>query len=221
MTDGRARNIEQLKRKLLRMSALVEEIARRSVIAFRQRDRGAAGDIIKADEEINGMDVAIEEDCIALLSSGDRSPDETRFIVAVLKINSDLERIADLATNVASRVLHIGYHDQVHFPPELLTLAGRTIQMVTNSLDSLVDLDVGLARSVCAMDDEVDGINREMYRVIKERIVAEPMLTDKLINFLSISRYLERIADYATNIAENVVFIGEGSIIRHRPLADS
>lgn len=216
MTDTEIRNIERLRRKLLKLSAIVEETTRRSVIAFRQRDRGAAAEIIQIDDEINGMEIAVEEDCIALLEDAARPVGEVRAIVAVLKINSDLERIADLATNIAHRVLDLGFHEQARFPAELLSIANRTIEMVTGSLDSLAQLDPGLARRVCAMDEEVDTLNRGMYGVVKERIASDPAQTEMLINFLSISRYLERIADYATNIAENVVFIGEGSIIRHQ-----
>lgn len=210
------RNTGQLKLKLLRLSALAEEITRRSVIAFRTRDRVAAVDIIKADAEINQMEISIEEDCISLLGECDLSIAETRFIVAVLKINNDLERIGDLSSNVARRVLHIGQHDQVLFPQELLSLAEAVLDMLKTSLDALVDTDIRLARTVFSRDDEVDALNRRMYDVVRERIVVDPSQTDKLINFLSISRYLERIGDYATNIAESVVFIAEGHIIRHR-----
>ncbi|MBE0644614.1 MAG: phosphate signaling complex protein PhoU [Bacteroidetes bacterium] len=216
MQEKRAENIEQLKRRLLRLSALVEENTRRSVIAFRSRDRAAAVEIIKVDAEINELEIFIEEDCVELLDRTQRSPDDTRFIVAVLKINNDLERIGDLASNVARRVLHIGQHEQVRFPQELLTLAEYTLEMVTTSIDSFVDLDMDLARRVCERDHEVDKLNRLMYSVVQERIVADPNQAEKLLNFLSISRYLERIADYATNIAEDVVYIGEGRIIRHQ-----
>lgn len=216
MTAKTAENIDQLRRKLLQLSALVEENTRRSVIAFRLRDRTAAVEIIKVDAEINELEISIEEDCVALLDSHSRSTDDTRFLVAVLKINNDLERIGDLATNVARRVLHIGLHDQARFPEELLELAERTLEMVTTSIDSFVERDAAMARSVCERDKEVDRLNRRMYAVVQERILQDPSQAEKYLNFLSISRYLERIADYATNIAEDVVYIGEGRIIRHQ-----
>ncbi len=221
MTGRRAANIEQLKRKILRLCALVEESARRSVIAFRSRDRLAAVEVIKVDAEINELEISIEEDCVVLLDSPRESQDDTRFIVAVLKMNSDLERIGDLATNVARRVLHIGQHDKVQFPQELLTLAEHSLDMVTRSIDAFVDLDTALARSVCERDQEVDRLNKRMYSVVQDRILADASQTEKLINYLSISRYLERIADLATNIAEDVVYIQEGRIIRHQLKSDS
>jgi phosphate transport system protein len=216
MTEHRAADIEQLRRKILRLCALVEESARRSVIAFRSRNRVAAVEIIKIDAEINELEISIEEDCVALLDSPRDSREDTRFIVAVLKMNGDLERIGDLASNVARRVLHIGQHDKVLFPQELLTLAEHALDMVTRSIDAFVDLDTTLARSVCERDREVDRLNKRMYSVVRERILADSSQTDKLINYLSISRYLERIADLATNIAEDVVYIQEGRIIRHQ-----
>ena len=210
------RNTEDLRRKLLRLSAMVEENTRRAALAFRSRDRNAAVDIIKLDEDINLMEIAIEEDCISLLNASDRSTADTRFIVAALKINSDLERIGDLATNIARRVLHMGQSDQVLIPQELSTLANHTLEMLAGALDAFVDIDAALAQQVCEHDQEVDRLNRQMYDLVQERILADPSQTEKLISYLSVSRYLERIADYATNIAENVVFISEGSIIRHR-----
>lgn len=214
--DTVVRNTEDLRRKLLRLCAMVEENARRAVLSFRSRDRNAAVEIIKADADINLMEIAIEEDCISLLNASVRNTEDTRFIVASLKINSDLERIGDLATNIARRVLHMGQSEQVLIPQELSTLANRTLEMLSNALDAFVDLDPELAQRVCERDQEVDRLNRQMYDLVQERILADPTQTEKLISYLSVSRYLERIADYATNIAENVVFISEGSIIRHR-----
>jgi phosphate transport system protein len=195
---------------------MVEENARRSVLSFRSRDKNAAVEIIKADMDINLMEIAIEEDCISLLNATARNTEDTRFIVASLKINSDLERIGDLATNIARRVLHMGQSEQVLIPQELSTLANRTLEMLSNALDAFVDLDAEMAQRVCERDQEVDRLNRQMYDLVQERILADPAQTEKLISYLSVSRYLERIADYATNIAENVVFITDGHIIRHR-----
>ncbi|MBR9975239.1 MAG: phosphate signaling complex protein PhoU [Bacteroidetes bacterium] len=214
--DTVVRNTEHLRRKLLRLCAMVEENARRAVLAFRSRDRYAAVEIIKADEDVNLMEIAIEENCISLLNAASRDVEDTRLIVAALRINSDLERIGDLATNIARRVLHMGQSEQVLIPQELSTLANRTLEMLSNALDAFVDLDTEMAQRVCERDQEVDRLNRQMYDLVQERILADPAQTEKLISYLSVSRYLERIADYATNIAENVVFISEGNIIRHR-----
>lgn len=216
MTDRPAHTPELLKRKLLQLSALVEENARRCVLAIRSRDWPAARQVIDVDNEVNTLEIRIEKDCVALLQSHVLDEDETRFVVAVLKINSDLERIGDLAANVSRRVLSIGQHDQLALPNELMLIAERTISMLKHSLDALVDMDPVLAREVCERDAEVDELNRSMYDLVRDRILAAPAQTERLIHLLSISRYLERIADYATNIAEDVVYVSEGSIIRHR-----
>jgi len=216
MKDRSAHTPDLLKRKLLQLSALVEENARRCVLTIRARDRDAARGLIEADREIDELEISIEEDCIAMLQARILDDSGIQFVVAVLKINADLERIGDLASNVAHRVLSIGQHHQLVLPDELMTLADRTLSMLKHSLDALVDMDSALAREVCARDQEVDMLNRSMYELVRDRIHASPEQAERLIHLLSISRYLERMADYATNIAENVVYISEGEIIRHR-----
>jgi len=216
MKDHNAHTPELLRRKLLQLSALVEENARRCVLAIRSRDWHAARSVIEVDHEIDEIEIGIEEDCISMLQARNLDDAEIQFVVAVLKINADLERIGDLAANVAGRVLSIGQHDQLVLPNELMTLAERTTVMLKHSLDALVNMDPVLAREVCVRDQEVDQLNRAMYDLVRDRILASPPQTERLIHLLSISRYLERMADYATNIAENVVYVAEGRIIRHR-----
>ena len=216
MKDRNIHTPELLKRKLLELSALVEENARRCVLAIRSRDRQAARSVIEADHEIDELEISIEEDCIAMLQAGTLTSGQIQLVVAILKINGDLERIGDLAANVAWRVLSIGQHDQLILPNELMALAERTTAMLKHSLDALVNMDPALARDVCVWDQEVDQLNRSMYALVRDRILASPPQTERLIHLLSISRYLERMADYSTNIAENVVFVAEGKIIRHR-----
>ncbi len=216
MKDRTAHTPDFLKRKLLQLSALVEENARRCVLVIRSRDWQAARSVIELDDEIDELEISIEEDSVAMLQSGALGNTGTQFVVAVLKINADLERIGDLAANVARRVLSIGQHDQLVLPNELMELADRTLTMIAQSLDALVDMDPVLARNVCMLDEEVDALNRSMYELVRDRILSSPPQTERLIHLLSISRYLERMADYATNIAENVVYIAEGRIIRHR-----
>ena len=221
MTDRPASNTELLKRRLLALSALVEENARRCVLAIRQRDRAAAERVIASDADVDRLEIAIEEDCVQLLTAGGLSAPEIRMIVAVLKINADLERIGDLSANISKRVLKLGEHDQLVLPNELMTLAERTMHMVRRSLDALVGMDADLAREVCARDNEVDQLNRSMHDLVRSRITETPAQTERLLHVLSISRYLERIADYSTNIAENVVYVQEAGIIRHHHERDS
>ncbi|MBN1447819.1 MAG: phosphate signaling complex protein PhoU [Bacteroidetes bacterium] len=215
MKNRAAHTPDLLRRKLLQLSAHVEENARRCVLAIRARDWQSAQRVIDGDDEVDALEISIEEDCVVLLQSGTLDDAGVRFVVAVLKINADLERVGDLAGNVSHRVLSLGQYDQLLLPTELLALAERTLSMLTHSLDALVDMDPVLARAVCDRDHEVNVLNRAMYDLVRDRILATPLQTERLIHLLSISRYLERIADYATNIAENVVYIAEGRIIRH------
>jgi phosphate transport system protein len=133
----------------------------------------------------------------------------------VLKINNDLERIADLAVNIAERVLDLLEHERIAVPFEFPTMSQKVYDMVKNSLDALVNLDQRLAREVMALDDEVDALHHNSYRLVMDRIRQEPQHIEPLICYLVVSRYLERIADQATNIAEDVVYLIEGKIVRH------
>jgi phosphate transport system protein len=213
--NGAAHDLKQLRRKLLTLSALVEENAGRAVLALRGKDREAAGVVMHNDGEINTLEISIEEDCVALLADGTRDITQVRMIVAALRINTDLERIGDLASNIARHVEELSRHEQALIPGELLLMADCALAMLRKALDALVDLDAAGSLEVCSLDDEVDNLNRVIYGIVRDRIAANPAMTDKLLSVLGAARHLERIADCATNIAEDVVFMTSGSIIRH------
>ena len=215
MTDTPIHDTDHLRRKLLSLSALVEENARRCVLAIKGRNREAARHVIDADDEIDALEIRIEEDCVILLRREGLSEEQLRLVVAVLKINGDLERISDLASNVARSVIAIGQYEQMVLPHELMELAERTMQMLKTTLDALVHMDTGMARSVCEMDSEVDALNLGMTDLVRDRIMADPTQVERLLHVLAISRSMERIGDYSTNIAESVVYIHDGHIIRH------
>jgi phosphate transport system protein len=141
---------------------------------------------------------------------------DLRFIIVVLKINNDLERVGDLAVNICENALAIQKLPPVRVPFDLTGMAEKVRVMVKKSLDALVNLDAAYAQQVCSMDDDVDRINREMYSKIKESIISRPQDVDYLIHLLSISRHLERIADHATNISRDVVYLICGEIVRHQ-----
>jgi phosphate transport system protein len=141
---------------------------------------------------------------------------DLRFIVAVLKINNDLERIGDLAVNIAERAVYLATYDTSELLFDFPGMAAKGQAMLRNSLEALVNMDPALAWQVCAADDEVDAINRQMYDQVKEGIRHRPECLEPLIHLLSISRHIERIADQATNIAEDVIYMAQGKIVRHR-----
>ena len=211
------REIEKLKKKILSLSAAVENSVKMAVQSIENRDSALAESIIARDEEIDQLEVDLEEDCLKILALHQPVAIDLRFIIAVLKINNDLERIGDLAVNIAERAQFLSTQRSIAIPFDLDSLAEKTQEMLRKSLDSLVNLNTGLAREVCRTDDEVDAINRDMYDLVKNAIRAHPEQLDILIPYLSVSRYLERIADHATNIAEDVIYMIEGIITRHRP----
>lgn len=215
MMHGLSQEGDQLRRKLLELCALVEENARRAVIAMRSKDAEAASNIVQSDDEIDSLEIRIEEDCIALLTRPDVSRESVRFCVAVLKINNDLERIGDLASNISRNVEELSKHEHAVLPGELLQMAEAAIAMLGAVLDALIEVDETGAREVLAHDVEVDTLNRRVYEIVRQRIMSNPAYSDRFISILSIARYLERVADYATNIAENVIYIASGNIVRH------
>jgi len=209
------REIDKLKQRILALGGQVEESLRKAVRSFANQDCDLAHEVINGDSVIDEMEVDLEEECLKILALYQPVAVDLRFIVAVLKINNDLERIGDLATHIAQRALSLAELDKVQVPAELLTTADRVQRMLSKSLDALVNRDVNLALEVCAEDDQVDDAHRAMYRRIKDGIAQDIADMEWLIQLLSASRYLERIADQATNIAEDVVYLIQGDIVRH------
>ncbi|MFQ5449508.1 MAG: phosphate signaling complex protein PhoU [Nitrospinaceae bacterium] len=209
------REIDNLKRMILGLGADVEESVNHAVKALIERERKLAQKVIHSDHRIDQKEVDVEEECLKILALYQPVANDLRLIIAILKINNDLERIGDLAVNIAERAVVLSTRDKLEIPINLQSMAVKTQTMLKSSLDALVKTDPELARRVCAADDEVDALNREMYIRIKEAIHKNPDLMDSMIQLLSASRYLERVADHATNIAEDVIYLVEGKIIRH------
>jgi phosphate transport system protein len=162
------------------------------------------------------MEVEVEESCLKILALYQPVAIDLRFIIAVLKINNDLERVGDLAVNIAERAIFLATQPEVNVELDFTTMAVKTQEMLKKSLDALVNLNAGLAREVCACDDEIDAINRQMYLTVQDAMNTHPDQIEPLTHLLSASRHLERIADHATNIAEDVIYMIEGEIVRHK-----
>ncbi|MFA6466124.1 MAG: phosphate signaling complex protein PhoU, partial [Desulfurivibrionaceae bacterium] len=158
-----------------------------------------------------------EEDCLKILALYQPVAIDLRFIVAVLKINSDLERIGDLAVNIAERGLFLAGQEKFEIPFDLTAMVSLAEKMVTESIDALINHDVRLAHHIRATDDTMDAMNREMYTQLKEMIITDTEQVNNLMHVLSVGRHLERIADHATNIAEDVIYLVDAQIIRHTP----
>jgi phosphate transport system protein len=210
------RDIENLKKKLLALSARVETAVRDATLSIEQRDADLARQIIDNDTQIDETEVEVEEDCLKLLALHQPVAIDLRFIVAVLKINNDLERIADLAVNVAERAVFLANQPPADLNFDFVFMAQKAQDMLRKSLDALVNLSAHTAQEVRESDDEIDAMNRQVYTQVETALRAHPDQTQTLIHLLSVSRHIERIADHATNIAEDVIYMIEGRIVRHR-----
>jgi phosphate transport system protein len=216
MTVHMQKEIENLKSKLITLCAAVEKCLCLAVQSIKERDTVLARSVIDDDVLIDQMEVDVEEECLKILALHQPVAIDLRFIVTALKINNDLERVGDLAVNIAERSEFLAGWEPISVPFDFDAMSEKTQWMLTESIDSLVDMDCKRAYQVCAADDEIDVINREMYKQVEASIVAHPRWTRGLLHLLSISRHLERVADHATNIAEDVIYMVEGRIVRHK-----
>jgi len=210
------KDIEKIKKMVLSVGAMVEERLRMSIKAIETWDAALAEDIIRRDYEIDELEIEVEEECLKILALHQPVAVDLRFIIATIKINSELERIGDEAVNIANRVRNISKRRKLDLSFDFTIMAEKAATMLRLSLDALVNLDQDLAFKVLTLDDEVDLMHREIYDRIKEAMSQNPDYVGYLINLYTTSRHLERVGDHSTNIAEEVIYLIEGEIIRHR-----
>ncbi len=209
------KELSKIKKSILTLGAMVEERVQLSVESIETFDATLAAKVIKSDFEVDEMEVEIEEECLKILALHQPVAVDLRFLVAVIKINNELESIADQAVNIAERV-QVMAKDQNHpFVFDYSVMAEKAQNMLKKSLDSLVKQDLPLAYKVLSLDDEVDELKSKAYDEIKKVMTTNPDNIGYLINLLLISRHLERLADHAENIAEEVIYQIEGEIVRH------
>jgi phosphate transport system protein len=209
--------IERLKKQILELSAQVEEGLILAVKSLQTRDEDLARQVIRGDYDVDDAEVAVEEEALKILALYQPVAMDLRFLTTVLKINNDLERIGDLATNIAKRAVKLCQAPAARVPEQMIESASRARDMVRDSLNAFVQLDVDLARSVCAADERIDQLCREIRTFVEEQITAHPEHLSSDLDVLLASRNIERIGDHATNIAEDIVYLVEGVIVRHRP----
>jgi phosphate transport system protein len=209
--------LERLEKHLLTLTAVVEENVQQAVRALATRDVALAQAVVASDEQVNRMEVDIEEECLKVLALHQPVAHDLRLIVAVMKINNDLERIADNAVSISQRAIAAAaFPRQARQNLALESMAEKSLDMLGKALDSPVNADLDLARRIIALDEDVDILHAQNYELFKEQIRNDPGSVDYLLHFLVVSRNLERIADLATNIAEDVIYLNEGNIIRHK-----
>lgn len=211
----------QLHKDLLAMCAQVEDMIHRAVAQLSQPDFEASRKLVQDDVSIDRKDVQIEDACLKTLALYQPVAIDLRRITSVMKISAELERVADLAVNISERACGLLNSPQVQIPDQLKEMAKRAVDMLHRSIDAYVDLDSMAARKVCLEDDEIDSLNRNLIQQLISFMHQDPANLDALLHLFSAVRQVERVADHATNIAEDVVYLVEGRIIRHAHKLDS
>jgi phosphate transport system protein len=207
--------LDALKQTLLAMGGLVEDQIGRAVGALLGRDTPAAREVVERDAQVNAYDVEIDEKCVELLALHQPTAGDLRFITTTLKIVTDLERIGDQAVNIAQRVIELNREPQLKPYIDLPRMAERAQRMVKESLDAFVSRDTVLARQVCGEDGAVDDLNHQIFRELLTFMMEDPKTISRALHLILVARFLERVADHATNIAEMVVFMVESKMVRH------
>jgi phosphate transport system protein len=207
--------LDALKQTLLAMGGLVEDQIRRVMVALLERDSVVAQDVIDRDARVNAYDVEVDEKCVELLALHQPTAGDLRFITTAMKIVTDLERIGDQAVNIAQRSIELNAEPQLKPYIDLPRMAERAQRMVKESLDAFVARDTALARQVCAEDADVDALKEQIFRELLTFMMADPRTIPRAIRLILISRFLERVADHATNIAEMVIYMVDSKMVRH------
>lgn len=209
--------LSTLKKRLLEMSERAESLVDLAVESALERDVDKAEAVIAADRELDQMELELEEMAVQLLALQQPMARDLRFIISAIKITSDLERVGDHAVNIAQAATRLGKsHSNVSTEPALEDMARRARQMLSDALDAFVRGDGALGREVCARDDQVDALHDSVFRILLTHMLADPRTINLSLDFMTVSRNLERVADLATNIAEDAVFVAEGKTIKHR-----
>lgn len=207
--------LAKLKARLLEMSALAEELVRQAVDAFEQRDLAQARQVIEADTRLDAMEIAVDDLCIHLLALHQPMARDLRFLTMAMKISNDLERVGDHAVNIAQAVERLVGQTPLPTPPEIEEMEREVIEMLSEVIDAFVRGDAEAARAVIRRDDRVDALRHSLDRVLLTHMMEDPRKIGPGLSLLLVARNLERIGDLATNIAEDVVYLVEGKIIKH------
>jgi phosphate transport system protein len=211
-------SLDELKERLLVMAGLVEQSIQRATEAYSTRDEGLCELVLLSEPAINRMEREIDQLALDLLAMEQPMAVDLRFILAIIRINADLERVGDQAVNIAGRVQDLGTVANVDLPVDIPKLASLAAAMVRKALQSFIEGDAEMAQSVLSLDDQVDDMNRDAFHALGNLIKEKPEFAAQALNALIISRNLERVGDHATNIAEDVIFWVRGADVRHHSL---
>jgi phosphate transport system protein len=210
------RDLEALHRDILGMCAIVEEMIHKAVDGLKQPSEEAVRELTIQDDEIDQRDVRIEEECLKILALHHPVASDLRRTATVLKITGELERVADLSLHIAERACGLMAHKHIVVPDRMYEMVQLAVGMLHRSIDAFVDLDSQLARQVCTEDEAVDELNRDIIQELIAVMQQSPDLIEPAMHLFSAARHVERVADHATNIAEDVIYLSSGRIVRHR-----
>jgi phosphate transport system protein len=214
------KELHQLKEDLLEMAALVEEAINTAVQSLVKRDSDLAKKTFEGEDKINDMELAIDDSCLKLLALRHPMAADLRFITSAMKIITDLERMGDQAVNIAERAISLNQEPQLKPYIDIPRIAEIAQSMVKDVLDAFVNSDSKLARSVCERDDMVDGLNEQVFRELLTFMMSDPQTVTRAVHLMIVCRCLERIADHATNLAEDVIFMLDARVIKHHADAE-
>ena len=205
----------KLKKMLFEMASSVEEMIAKSIKALEENNMILAEDVIKSDDKVNEMEIEIDNQCIRILALLHPEAEDLRTVTMIMKINNDLERIGDHAVNIAEMTLYLADKPPVKPLIDIPKMAKKAIEMLQESLDSFVNKDAELAVQVCRKDDEVDALEPQIVRELVTYMISDPQTIDRALTLILIARGLERVADLATNIAEDAYYMASGKILKH------
>jgi len=210
--------LDKLKKDFVGLSSLEHESVTMAFKAISTYDLALAEKVISADDVIDAKEVELEEDVLKIFALHQPVAKDLRYLVALLKMNNDFERIADLAVNISKRVMLFNNQEGFILPNHVNEMTSKTSNMLSAVIDAVVNLDLDAARSIEAMDDEIDELNSAIYDIVRKELQKTDDFTDSFIHLLTVSRQVERIADHITNICEDLIYMLSGQIVRHQSL---
>ncbi len=209
------RELEQLEREILKIDMLVEEALNKAIIALLDRRNELVDEVIKGDDAIDSLEVELDEECLKVLALHQPVAHDLRFVITVMKVNNDLERIGDRAVSIAERAAFLNKREPLGADLNITALSDRVRHMVRLAIDGFVELDANRAREVIREDDEVDNLRYEMRDALMDLMHKDPSVMDRAWQLVEAVRHLERVGDLAVHIAEEVIFLVDGKVIRH------
>ena len=215
MSQHLQQDLDFLKKEIINIALMAEQATNKAILALVEQRTELAEEVLNEDDLIDRKEVQIEQECLDVLALHQPVAADLRFIITVIKVNNDIERIGDLAVNIAERAVSLSHHEHLPVFMDFPGMWDMVLDMLHHSLDSLATNNASLAREVLAMDDQVDDANREMLFKLQKLMQQDPENVERAVHLLSVSRNLERIGDLAANIAQDVVYMTQGKIIRH------